>query len=121
MTAQLWRKRIQRAFEQVGEEEINLDPPEPWVAEPVSRNHRDMSSDAVLARIVGGGRGSDLVIVARDHFSLQRLRRGDGKHAAARADIDDVARPPALERIVESKQAAARARVMRRAESLTGV
>src|SRR5262245_8338495 len=64
MTAQLWRKRVERALEQVGEEEVGLDPPQTRVAEPVSRHHRDMRTDAVLARIVGGGRGGDLVVVA---------------------------------------------------------
>ena len=121
LTAQLWRKRVERAFEQVGEEEIGLGPPQKGMTEPVRGHDPYERTDAVLARILRGGRGSDRVIVARDNISLQRLRRGDGKHAGARADVNDFARPPALENIVEGEQAAARARVMRCAEGLAGV
>ena len=121
MAAQLWRKRVERAFEQVGEEEIGLGSPQASVAEPVRGHHPHETGDAVLACILGCGRGGDWVVVARDDFSLQSLRRGDGNHAGARADIDDCAWPPALERIVEREQAAARARVMRGAEGLAGI
>ena len=54
-------------------------------------------------------------------FRLERFRRGDGEDAGAGADIDDIARAPALEDIVEGEQAAARARVMRRAEGLARI
>src|SRR5262245_44738247 len=67
--AQSWRKRIERAVEQIGEEEIGLDPPQARMAEPVSGHDVEEGSGAVLARIVGGGPGSDLVVVARDDFA----------------------------------------------------
>src|SRR5262245_30941639 len=121
MARQLWRKRVERAFEQVGENEIGLGTSETGMAEPVRGHDVEEESGAVLARILRGGCDSDRVVVTRDDFSPQRFRRGNGKHAGTRADIDDFVRAPALEHIVESEQTAARARVMRRAEGLTGV
>src|SRR5262245_34090696 len=121
MTRQLWRKRVERALEQVGEDEIRLGTSEPGMAEPVRGHDVEEGGGAVFARILSGGGDSDRVVVARHNFSLQRLGRGDGKYATAGADIDDFARPPALECIVEREQAAARARVMRGAEGLAGI
>src|SRR5262245_43211642 len=109
MARQLWRKLVERAFELVGEDGVGLGSSQTGVAAPVRRHDVEEGAEAVLARVLGGGRGSDLVVVARDNFALQRLGRGDGKYAGARANVDDFARPPALEQIVESEQAAARA------------
>ena len=121
MARQLWRKRVKRAFEQIGEQEIGLRLPELGMVEAVCRNHTDQGGDAVLARVLGGGCGGYRVAVARDDFSSERLGGGDGEDAAAGAEIDDSARGAALEEIVEREQAAARARVMRRAEGLARV
>ena len=53
--------------------------------------------------------------------SVGRLGGGDGEDAGAGAEIDDLARPAALQEIIEGEQTAARARVMRGAEGSTRV
>ena len=52
---------------------------------------------------------------------LQDFRRGDGEHAGAAADVEDVARPPTLQQAIEMQQAAARRAVMAGAEGEAGL
>ena len=121
MARQLWRKRIERAFEQVGEEEIGFRLPQPRMGEPAGRDDPHQASHAVLARILGRGCCRHLVAVGRDDPAPERFGRGNGEDASACTEIDDLAGRAALEVIVEREQAAARARVMRRAEGLPRV
>ncbi len=115
------REIVQGALEQVGEHEVGLHAVEEGMRKSSRHKHPDQGPDAVLPRIVGCDRCRQRIAVACHHASPERLGGGDGEDAGAGADIDDDARAAALELIVERQETAARAGMMRRAESLAGV
>ena len=61
------------------------------------------------------------IAVACQHAAFQCLCGGDGEDAGAGADVEDHARPLALQQIVEREKATARACVMSGAEGLPRV
>ena len=63
----------------------------------------------------------DRIEVAEPDLAPEDFRRGDGEHAGAAADVEDLARPPALQQAVEMQQAAARRAVMAGAEGEAGL
>ncbi len=115
------REIVQGALEQVGEHEVGLHAVEEGMRKPSRLEHADQGPDTVLPRIVGCDRCRQRIAVACRHASPERLGGGDGEDAGAGADIDDDARAPPLELIVERQEAAERAGMMRGAERLAGV
>ena len=99
---------VQRALEQIGQHEIGLVAPQPGMPEAARPERADQRPDAIHPRILRRDLDRERVAVARGDFSPERLGGGDGEDSGAGADIDDLARTPPLESVVEREQAAAR-------------
>jgi len=80
-----------------------------------------MHGDAVEARVGVGDFDRDRIEVAEPDLALDDFRRGDGEHAGAAADVEDLARPSALQQAIEMQQAAARRAVVAGAEGEAGL
>src|SRR5512146_140389 len=91
------------------------------MGEALRRDHADERARAILAGVLARDRRRERVGVAREHLALQRLCRRDGEDPGAGADIEDHGWALPLEEIVKREQAAARARMMGRAEGLARV
>jgi hypothetical protein len=81
-----------------------------------SPDHPHQIPDAIQFGVVAGDLNRSRIDVTRQHFFVQCLRRGDGEHGGARAEVKHVPRAVRLEHMVKQQQAAARGAVMARAE-----
>ena len=109
---------------QIGEQQIGLHSSQKRMGEPGGLQHAELGRRPVLPGIRHGGGDGPRVRVACDDVARSRRERpsgGDGKDAGSGADIEDRLRPIGLQQAIECEQAAACARMMRRAEGNTGV
>ncbi len=88
--------------------------------QPARRNRLHIGPGAVEACVVPRRLGCHRIDIACLHPLLQRERCGDGEHASTGADIEDAARPAALQLGGEMQEAAARGAVMPGAEGEGG-
>ena len=73
-------------------------------------------SGLVETGVVAGGAHRGGIDVARQHRAVQRLRRSNGEHAGAGAEIEHAPRIMRLQHLIEQQQAAAGGAVMAGAE-----
>ena len=116
------RQQAQRLGEDVGEHDVvGRALAHEQVLDAARQQRLAMGGDAVEARVGAGDVDCDRVEVAEPDLAPEDFRRGDGEHAGAAADVEDVARPPALQQAIEMQQAAARRAVMAGAEGEAGL
>src|SRR4029079_18573424 len=91
------------------------------MVEPCGLYDLDTRRDTVSFGVVVSRCHGDRIDVARDGGDVRYLGCRNGEDAGAATDIEHGFRPAPLEDPVEREQAAARGRVMRRAEGKPGV
>lgn len=110
-------KPLERLQQDIGDHEVvRRAGAEPPVANSIRSDHTDEPARPVRARVLSRGRDGGPIDVARERRTAAGPGGRDRKHTAAGADIENAARPPCFEQMINREQTSARRAVMPGAE-----